>query len=196
MRGGFMKELLKNLTAWSEGMNTHKMPKWESLPDIDLYMDQVITYMERQMNFLINDEEEKTITPSMINNYVKYKQIPSPIKKKYSKEHLGYLLTVCMLKQVLPINDISKLINSQREKMDMSEIYNSFCSVQDEAIQTVSERVREVASTVNESESEDVLSMLALRLAVEANASRIAAEKILDLLEQRKEKSLGDGKVK
>jgi len=191
-----MKELLNNLIAWSEGMNTHKMPKWDSLPDIDLYMDQVITYMERQMNFLNNNLEEKIITPSMINNYVKYKQIPSPVKKKYSKEHLGYLLTVCMLKQVLPINDISKLINSQRGKMDMSELYNSFCSVQDEAVQTVSERVREVASAVMEPESEDVLSMLALRLAVEANASRIAAEKILDLLEQRKEKSPGDGNMK
>lgn len=189
-----MKELLNNLVAWSESMNTHKMPKWETLPDIDLYMDQVITYMERQMSFLTNNEEEKIITPSMINNYVKYKQIPSPVKKKYSKEHLGYLLTVCMLKQVLPINDISKLINSQRDKMDMSELYDSFCTVQDEAIQTVSERVREIASAVNEAESEDVLSMLALKLAVEANASRIAAEKVLDVLEQKKEKNIGETK--
>lgn len=191
-----MKELLDNLLTWSESMNTHKMPKWDSLPDIDLYMDQVITYMERQMNFLTNNDEEKIITPSMINNYVKYKQIPSPVKKKYSNEHLGYLLTVCMLKQVLPINDISKLINGQRDKMDMSELYNSFCSVQDEAIQTVSERVRVIASTVNETESEDVLSMLALKLAVEANASRIAAEKILDVLEQREGKNMVENKGK
>lgn len=191
-----MKDLLKALIIWSEDMNTHKMPKWDTLPDIDLYMDQVITYMERQMGVLNNNEVEKIITPSMINNYVKYKQIPSPVKKKYSKEHLGYLLTVCMLKQVLPINDISRLINNQKEKTDMSELYNSFCTIQDEAIHTVSERVREVASKVTEAESEDELSMLALRLAVEANASRIAAEKILDILEEKNKKGSGEIKSK
>jgi len=191
-----MKELLKMLTTWSEGMNSHKMPKWESLPDIDLYMDQVITYMERQMNVFINNEDDKIITPSMINNYVKYKQIPSPVKKRYSKEHLGYLLTVCMLKQVLPISDISKLLNSQKDKMDMAQLYDSFCKVQDEALQAVSERVRNAAATTIEEESEDVLSMLALKLAVEANASRIAAEKILNLLEEKRRKAIAEGKGK
>ena len=172
-----MKELVDELKNWADGINSRKMPRWESLPDIDLHMDQVITYMERQMNVFINNKEDKIITPSMINNYVKYKQIPSPVKKKYSREHLGYLLTVCMLKQVLPINDISKLINSHIENKEMSKVYDSFCTVQDEALSAISERVNDTAKAAASDDSEEVLTMLALKLAAEANASRIAAEK-------------------
>lgn len=191
-----MKETIDMLLSWSEELGSHKIPEWDSLPDIDLYMDQVITYMERQMSVFMNGENDKIITPSMINNYVKDKLIPRPVQKKYSKEHLGYLLTVCMLKQVLPIADISKLVNSQADKMQMSELYNSFCHVQDEALQAVSLRVKDTLESGSENDCEDVLSMLALKLAVEANASRIAAERILYVLEQQKAKTLNEGKKK
>jgi len=186
-----MNELINALITWSNDVNAHEMPKWESLPDIDLYMDQVITYMEKQMNVFVNSDDDKIITPSMINNYVKYKQIPSPIKKKYSKEHLGYLLTICMLKQVLPINDISDLISTQRDKMEMSELYNSFCEVQDEALKAMTDRVQAAVSSADTSENqyEDALSKLAIKLATEANASRIAAEKILNILERKKQEA-------
>lgn len=184
------------LISWSEELNIHKMPQWDSLPDLDLYMDQVVTYMERQMGVFMNDENDKFITSSMINNYVKDRLVPRPVQKKYSREHLGYLLTVCMLKQVLPIADISNLINSQKDKKEMAQLYNSFCQVQDEALQAVSVRVRDAAATVDDASGEDVLSMLALKLAVEANASRIAAVKILSLLEHQKNKPSGEGKKK
>lgn len=191
-----MKESIDMIIAWSEGLHSHKIPKWDSLPDIDLYMDQVITYMERQMDVFMNGENDKIITPSMINNYVKDKLIPRPVQKKYSKEHLSYLLTVCMLKQVLPIADISKLINSQTNKQQMSELYNNFCGVQDEALQAVSLRVKDTLEAANEKDCEDALSMLAMKLAVEANASRIAAERILYVLEQQKQKTSNEGKKK
>ena len=64
----------------------HKLPYWDELPEIDLYMDQVIVLMEKYLSWYIGyDSENKIITPSMINNYVKLGIIPAPIKKKYSK---------------------------------------------------------------------------------------------------------------
>lgn len=191
-----MQELMNALKSWSEELYSHKMPAWDSLPDIDLYMDQVVTYMERQMGIFVNDQNDRIITSSMINNYVKDKLIPRPEKKKYSREHLGYLLTVCMLKPVLPIADISKLINSQMDKKEMSELYESFCRAQDEALQAVSLRVKETTESSNDEEGEDMLAMLALKLAVEANASRIAAVRILSILEQNRAKASGDIKKK
>lgn len=183
-----MKQLLEKLNAWSGELQSHRVPGWDTLPDIDLYMDQVITYMERQMKVFMNEEKDKIITPSMVNNYVKDKLIPRPVQKKYSKEHLGYLLAVCMLKQVLPIGDIAKLLDSRQDKMGFPELYDSFCHVQNEALQAVSQRIREASASSEKENSYEELAMLALKLVAEANAGRIAAERILYLLEQQKVK--------
>ena len=85
----------------------HKLPYWDELPEIDLYMDQVIVLMEKYLSWYIEENQEtKIITPSMINNYVKLGIIPPPEKKKYSKVHIAYLIIICSLKQVMPIPDI------------------------------------------------------------------------------------------
>ena len=63
-------------------MKKHKLPHWEDLPEIDLYMDQVIALMEKYLSDLTTQDDSKLITPSMINNYVKLNIIPAPTKKK------------------------------------------------------------------------------------------------------------------
>ncbi|NMA66074.1 MAG: DUF1836 domain-containing protein, partial [Clostridiaceae bacterium] len=85
-------ELQNKLIKWAEELGKYKTPDWSLLPDIYLYMDQVITWLERQLGIFIQSEEEKLITPSMINNYVKNEVIPRPEQKKYSREH-----PTCML---------------------------------------------------------------------------------------------------
>ena len=88
----------------------HKLPYWDELPEIDLYMDQVIALMDKYLSFHKTDEETKIITNSMVNNYVKLGIMPAPVKKKYSREHIAYLIIICTLKQALPISDIKDLI--------------------------------------------------------------------------------------
>ena len=88
----------------------HKLPYWDELPEIDLYMDQVIALMDKYLSFHKTDDNTTIVTHSMINNYVKLGMMPAPIKKKYSREHIAYLIIICSLKQALPISDIKDLI--------------------------------------------------------------------------------------
>ncbi|MBQ7107798.1 MAG: DUF1836 domain-containing protein [Clostridia bacterium] len=119
-----------------EKLASHKLPRWESFPDIELYMDQVVAVMEKALSLYnkVGEEESKLITPSIINNYVKLKVIPAPNKKKYNREHLAYLVMICILKQTLAISSIVKIIESNLENKTISELYNEFCSIYENVI--------------------------------------------------------------
>ena len=88
--------------------NTH-IPTWDELPTLNLYMDQLI-FILSEIFSPYTDDVPKLINKAIINNYVKLGYIPAPIKKKYSKEHIAYLVFVCSLKHVMPIGAISALV--------------------------------------------------------------------------------------
>ena len=104
------------------------MPRWNELPDIDLYLDQVVNYIERYLGAYSINKEDKVITKTMINNYVKQGIMPAPEKKKYGKSHIAYLMVICVLKQVYSINDIGKLISLTIQYFEISKAYNRFCA--------------------------------------------------------------------
>ena len=83
------------------------LPQWKLLPDIGLYMDQVITLMDRTFSPALPKGE---MTKSMVNNYVKVGLIPRPVGKKYDREHLAMLLMICVLKQALSMESISQIL--------------------------------------------------------------------------------------
>ena len=83
--------------------------KLEALPDINLYMDQVITFMEKELYPTKRHEEDPILTKTMVNNYVKNNLLPPPEKKKYSKEHMYLLIFIYYFKNVLSINDTQKI---------------------------------------------------------------------------------------
>ena len=83
------------------------LPQWELLPDIGLYMDQVITLMDRTFSPALPKGE---MTKSMVNNYVKVGMIPRPVGKKYDREHLALLMMICVFKQALSMESISRLL--------------------------------------------------------------------------------------
>ncbi len=104
--------------------------KPEDLPDIPLYMDQVTTFMETKLKSSKRNEEDKILTKTMINNYAKNGLLPSPEKKKYSKEHLLLLIFIYYFKNILSINDIQTLLSPITEKyfqtdndFDLTTIY-------------------------------------------------------------------------
>lgn len=107
-------------------------PRWEELPNIDLYMDQVLNYISDSLSSYINDEN--LITKTMINNYVKKEVIGAPIKKKYSKICIAELLVICILKQVYSINDIKNLIALALKTSPADVCYNKFCDVLEESL--------------------------------------------------------------
>lgn len=169
-RESAMKEFTATIKAWAEQGTELGTILWEELPDIKLYMDQVITLLGDKLKFYERDESSKLLTSSMINNYVKSGLIPHPEKKKYDKEQLASLIVVCMLKAVLPIPEVKTLFEGCEDKRSLFE---DFEETQTDAINQVSSQVRFAL------ENGDNMRLLAMRLAAEANAKRAAAEKIL-----------------
>ena len=104
------------------------MPRWNELPDIDLYLDQVVNYIERYLVAYSINKEDKVITKTMINNYVKQGVMPAPEKKKYNRAQIAYLLVICILKQVYSISDIKKLIALTIQNYEVGKAYNRFCA--------------------------------------------------------------------
>ena len=117
-----MKENLEDLVS-----KIH-IPRWNELPEIDLYLDQVVNYLEKYLSKYNVNKDDKVITKTMINNYVKQGIMPAPEKKKYNRTHLVYLMVICVLKQVYSINDIGKLISLTIQYFEISKAYNRFCT--------------------------------------------------------------------
>jgi DNA-binding transcriptional MerR regulator len=177
-----MDKTIADLTAWCQDISRYHTPAWDELPDLGLYMDQVITYLERH-TALFSAEEDKLITPAMINNYVKSEIVPRPNQKKYSREHLAFLLVITTLKQILPIPDISRILESQALESNLAELFNRLGHIQDEALEAVSERIAQLVDSKDTGLAREMLGMMVLKLTFEANANILAAKKMLRLLD-------------
>ena len=141
-------------------------------------MDQVITYMNKQLDLFERDDNTTLLTSSMINNYVKDGILERPNQKKYSRDHLAILSIICMLKQVLSIPDIASLLKSTRENTEEKKLlYEGFCSAQNEVLKEVCSRVDKAAE-----QGDEELRHLATMLSIEAAARRTASERILSEL--------------
>lgn len=119
-----------------ESLEFH-IPRFNELPRVPLYKDQVITYLENLVKSMNIESDEKLLTPTMLNNYVKQKVVSPPKDKKYNEKHLAYLIVVCLLKQVFTLQEICELINIQIESCPIEVAYNYFCSEVEQAIKAV-----------------------------------------------------------
>ena len=120
----------------TNSINFH-IPRWEELPNIDLYMDQVVSFIEESLTNIFpfkDNKEDKFITKTMINNYVKQGILNPPINKKYNRTHLARLIVICILKQVYSINDIDSLIKLALETSGIEISYNKFCMLVEKCI--------------------------------------------------------------
>ncbi len=108
-----------------QAMIEYELAPWALLPDLGLYMDQVVTYIERQFEPLYGAQAKGMITPSMINNYVKSGLLPRPAGKKYGREHLALLMMIVTLKPVASMDDIARLVKP-REDESLEALYMSF----------------------------------------------------------------------
>ena len=186
--------LEQRYTLICEKLATHKLPRWESFPEIELYMDQVEAVMEKALllNNKSGEEESKLITPSIINNYVKLKVIPAPNKKRYNREHLAYLEMICILKQTLAISSIVKIIRSNLESKTISELYNEFCNIYENVIPFVNigEPFFEgyEQNSVEAFESEDDMNGFILKSAILSPAGKLDCEEMLSAMNVEKDK--------
>lgn len=106
----------------------------EDIPNIDLYVDQVTTFIESQLSSMKRNEDEKILTKTMINNYTKNHVLPSPDKKKYSRDHVLMLILIYYLKSFLSIKDIQLLLEPVTEKYFGTESELSFYELYEELV--------------------------------------------------------------
>ncbi len=184
-------KLEQELLHWSDDILTFHLPRWSELPEIDLYMDQVVVLSERIFSRFPGTHAGRLITPSIINNYVKLGIIPQPVKKKYSRTHIAHLMMICLLKQTLPILAITDLISYQLESDAIPDIYDRFCEVQEQSTKAAVQTARaDYFSTVSQDgESGRSLIELTLKMAATANSSKFFAEKVICL---KREKETND----
>ena len=116
------------------------IPRWNELPNVDLYLDQVVNLINSTLSpyiFLESEykkENNQLLTKTMINNYVKNNLIEAPVKKLYSKVQLAKLFVICVLKQVYSMQEIQILISMALDGSTIQEAYDRFCNLFEEAL--------------------------------------------------------------
>ncbi len=176
-----MDNLKKMLENWLNELNHFSYKNYEELPDIELYMDQVVTFLEKQLKIFQTSSLDKQITSSMINNYVKGEVIPAPISKKYNREHLASIEEVVSLKQVLTIAEVKQILDEHfKDSESKGEAFNQFNKANNEKLD---QTINEAFKGLNDIDDNDTNALvnLALDFALSANAYITIAKRILFL---------------
>ena len=166
----------------------------DDIPNIDLYMDQVTTYLNDKFANTKRHEDDKLMTKTMINNYVKSRLLPSPEKKKYTKDHMMVLIMSYFFKNIISINDVNKLITPlldsyfHNEEIPLENIINTFltfakqCNLTD-TILTEYNECREIFKDANVKDKEYLETMgLITMLSYDTFVRKIVIEKLIDSL--------------
>ena len=186
----------------------------DEMPNIDLYMDQLTTFMdERLKKTTRHPDSDKILTKTMINNYAKNDLLPPPVRKKYSKDHLILLIFIYYLKNILSINDIQTLIEPLKERfhvsddeLNLSKIYNTAYELQIEELEPVIEDLKtkyaRALETFSDEELDDeekkrmqMFSFITL-LSYDVYVKKLLIEKILDNIVDKESKEKDKAKDK
>ena len=155
-----------------------KLPRWDQIPSLGLYMDQVVTVIEKSLAPILDFSREAFITSSMVNNYVKLGIVQKPEKKKYSREHIAGLMVITILKQSIAISDIRLGIDEVIKNQERAEAYDSFCEYLERAMWIVSQSVISPCDSANIDMTGNPLIMMAAC----SFATKIFAAKMLSIV--------------
>ena len=135
--------------------------KTADIPNIELYMDQVTTFMDSQMASSKRYPDDKVLTKTMINNYAKNHLLPSPNKKKYSKEHVLMLIFIYYFKSFLSISDIQALLTTLADRyfqkedgLNVEDLYNEVFGMEKEQVEYLKKDLMEKYQTASQSFAE------------------------------------------
>ena len=151
---------------------TPALPRWRELPDLELYMDQVLALTERYLS-ACPGLDSRALTAAMVNNYVKLGVLPAPLRKRYTRPQLARLLVICVLKPVLPIASIKKLLEEGLRESTEEAFYDGFCARYEEtrrAMEQPSDRTPDIRQDI-------------LCAALRAQAEQGLAQRLVDSLE-------------
>ena len=182
------KELVAGkLRRWDRYLNRYRLPAWEEIPDIGLYMEQVITLLRRYLDYLPPElKDEEAITAPAVNNYVRNRVLPGPVKKRYYRIHLAYLIMICTLKQGISLSLVQRLLPAELTEEQLRPIYSEYVERHSLTARYFTQEVRASCATILEHEGEapamlqtDRIEDLIASAAVIGGFSRLLAEKLL-----------------
>ncbi len=157
--------------------------KTEDIPNIDLYMDQLVTYLDDNLLPLQRDQQNPFVTKTMVNNYTKLKLMSPADKKKYKQHHILQIALIVQLKRLLPMQDISKIATHLTE--DNNQLYNLFLQAQQQAFAQLDGDVKTAIKQTDQQpqltkDEQARIAATAMQLVVNAQSQLLLAEKLLD----------------
>lgn len=173
-----MSDLDPKLQEWGVKLTTFLLPRWGELPELDLYMDQVLTLVTVYLSPVIPPEKHNLLTKSMVNNYVKLGMIPAPKKKRYDRTHVAFLVAITILKQVLTIPEIKEGILFQAQVDGIQKAYDLFCLETELAIKRTGDLAQGKRPETDTAASS--FAYLAVRAATGSFANKLLAEKAIE----------------
>ena len=177
------------LRRWEKYLNHYRLPLWEDIPDFGLYMEQVLSLLTEYLDYMPPElKEEQFITAAAINNYVRKKIMPEPVKKKYYRIHIAYLIMICSLKQSLSMTTLKLLIPCGVSEEEFRKTYSAYVARHELTAKAFVHLVREMADGILDHENPGELSTddpmdLIISSAVMSGFSELLAEKLILLNE-------------
>ena len=190
------KDLIAHkLLRWERAVSGFKLPSWENIPDIGLYMDQVIVLLSQYLGLITSagdkedgeqDEdsgENKIFSAASVNNYVRLKIMPAPVKKKYYRVHIAYLIIIFTLKQAVSINIVKEMLSNELPEEDVQALYSDYIVKHHASTMLFTQIVRECAKDVLNPDmtGDNLVSSFVIQEALIAGFSRVLTEKLVNL---------------
>ena len=183
------------LRRWEKYLAAYRLPAWEQIPDLGLYMEQVVLLLRQYLDYLPPElKQPEPITAAAINNYVRTRLLPEPRKKRYYRVHIAYLIIICTLKQSLSIAMIQRMMPTGLDESQVQAFYASYRERHCQACEYFVQQVRLAAAIILEHAEQSPMAAadtreLIVSSAIIAGFSKLFAEKLL-LLD---DKTLADG---
>lgn len=158
-----------NVLELKRSLKEDRPSSWESIPDMELYMDQILNLMKQQQLGL---DEDGKLTASMVNNYIKKGIMPRAKGKKYKRSHVAYLTAICLFKQILSVTETDGLIKDQLEDQEIEDFYKKL-------IRTIDNEFTRVSDSLHGDMDREELSDTILKLAISSYAQKLACQQLL-----------------
>ena len=172
---------MNDLSDLEARLREQRPVEWDQLPDFSLYMDQVLSYMDRQV---IRFDGDDGLTAAMVNNYTKSGLAPRAEGKKYGREHLAYFTAICVLKRVMSTRDMDLLIREELQDRPVRDGYAAFRQSLDKALNITAD---ELAARTGDGDPDDpALADAAIHFALLSYAAGVAGSRCVALLRERK----------
>lgn len=156
----------------------------EEIPDLEIYMDQLTTYLDRRLGFYNREEGVPFVTRSMVNNYSKAGVLPPPVSKRYNRVHVMVLSLVCQLKRLFTIQDLGRLLApTGGEEQGADALYRLFLTAQRQAFEEAPALVDPLLDAAGEGDEALAKAALVAQLAVRAQRDLLLAQRVLDTME-------------